>query len=78
MIHNLILFIWYKYRDKILLYFTEEAKSNAKDNSWDKTTNRVIFAIDTFLEEELEDDIRLFVAQTYIEDQNKKIKIIYL
>ena len=68
MIHNLILFLLHKYRDKVLMYFIEEVKAEAKEDKWDEATNRVICSIDAFLEEDLEDDIRLLDTQSYIDD----------
>jgi len=68
-IHNLISYLKYKHRNQILLYFTEEAKAEAKKDGLDKMTNRVICVMDAFLEEEIEDDIGLLDAQLFIEKQ---------
>ena len=62
MIYNLILFLHHKYGGKVLIYFTEEVKAETKGDKWDEATNRVICSIDTFLEEDLEDDIELLDA----------------
>ena len=58
-IHNLLLYLRHKYGDKVLLYFVEEAKAEAKEDRWDKTTNRVVCIMDAFLEENIWDNIDL-------------------
>ena len=35
-IYNLILYLWHKYGDEVLLYFTEEVKQEVKEDKWDK------------------------------------------
>ena len=68
MIHNLILYLRYKHDNKVLLYFTKEAKQEVKEDGWNETSNRVIFVMDAFLEEEIEDNIGLLDIQSFIKE----------
>ena len=72
MIHNLILFLYYKYRNEVLQYFTNEALEVAKEDSQDENMKRVVCSIDRFMEEEEEDLIRLEAVQIYIK-VNKQV-----
>ena len=74
MIHNLLPCLRHKHGDEALLYFTEEAKSEARDDGWDAAQNRVACATDTFLEEDLQDDIGLTDAQSCVEEHEKKME----
>ena len=67
MMNNLIPFLKHKYGEEVLLYFTEEVKQEALEDRWDDINKRIICAIDECLEEDLEDDIGLVDAQSYLE-----------
>ena len=59
MMHNLIPYILYLHGDDILLYFTDKAKEDVKEDGWDEVNKRVVYYIDQFIEEEVEDKIEL-------------------
>ena len=52
-IHNLLPYLCYYHSDKVLLYFTKKVKEEALEDGWDESQNRVIFATNVFLEEDL-------------------------
>ena len=64
--HNLIPFLYHKYRDEVLQYFANEALEAANKDSQDKNTKRVVYSTVGFIEEKEEDLIRLEEAQIYI------------
>ena len=74
MIHNLMPYLRHKHGDDVLLYFAEEAKEEALEDKWDEATNRVICSTETFLEEDMEDDIGLSDAKPYVDDQKKSLE----
>ena len=74
MIYNLIPYLKHKYGKEILLYFIEEVKVEAIEDRWNETTNRVVCAIDAFLEEEIEDEISLDNAQSFMDIQKQEME----
>lgn len=67
MINNLILYFKQKYRDKGLLYFTNKAKEEVKDNILNKETKRIVYLTTNYLKEELKDNIGLDSTKEYIQ-----------
>ena len=59
MLNNLIPYLQYQYSEEVLQYFTKEAKWNAKDDSWDKETKRMVCLTDKYIEEEEEEELGL-------------------
>ena len=67
MINNLILYFKQKYRDKGLLYFTNKAKEEVKDNILNKETKRIVYLTTNYLKEEVKDNIGLDSTREYIQ-----------
>ena len=59
MMHNLILFLYYKYGEEVLSYFINEVLEAAKEDLQDQTTQYIICSTDRFMKEEEEDLIGL-------------------
>ena len=73
-IHNLILCMHHKYGDEVLRFFVKEALEAAWEDNWDYETQRVACSTDSFIEEEIEDDIRLARAQVFLDTYKKLVE----
>ena len=71
---NLLTYLRHKYREEILLYFTDTAKEEVQGDKWDSKNNQIIYVTSKFIEKEDLDDIRLLEAQSFIDMQKKEME----
>ena len=74
MMHNLVPYMHHKYGNQVLWYFAEEALEAAREDNWDSSTQRVICSTNRFMEEKVEDNIRLEQAQLFLEEHKKAME----
>ena len=71
MINNLLLYLKYKYRYRVLEYFTDIAKKEAREDRQNEENKQVIYATDLYIEEEVEDMLGFKEVKLFINKQKK-------
>ena len=52
------------------------AREELEGDKWDNKTNSIVYAADEYIEEEDKEDISLEEAQSYIQEQQRKIEVV--
>ena len=73
-LNNLILYFQYYFGNETLLYFTDSAEKEAKNDRWDTENNRVVSAMELYLEEE-EDRLGFEKAKSFITNLKERIAL---
>ena len=73
MLNNLIPYLKHEYGDNVLEFFIEAVKKEASKDNWDEKNNRIVCAIDMYLEEG-DDNLGMEEVRVFITNQKKRIE----
>ena len=76
MLNNLLIYLKYKYRDRVLEYFTDTAKKEAREDRWDEKNKRIVCTTDLYNKKEIEDILGFEEAKLFINEQKKKMEVL--